>query len=136
MKSYGRDRFTYKAENTDAAHNYWYQHEARHAHGYPYTAWLQAGLVYAIGVYTAREQGCVPSSTLLCKFWRFHYFDWMTFLRRAGIYGWAGGMVAGTILFGSPDVSLKRCIGKYQYWFAENRQDTRGDTAGYNLAKF
>ena len=55
LKNYGRDRFTYKAETTDAAHIYWYQNEVKHAHGYPYTAWLQTGLVYAIGVYTARE---------------------------------------------------------------------------------
>ena len=136
MKNFGRDRFTYKAELIDKSHNFWYYNEARFAHGYPYTAWLQLGLVYAVGVYTAREQGCVPRTTMMCKFWKFHYFDWMTFLRRAGVYGWAGGLVAGTIMFGSPDVSIKRAIGKYQYWFAENRQDVRGDTAGFINGKF
>ncbi len=40
IKEYGKDRFTYKAETYDAAHNFWYQNEARFAHGYPATAWL------------------------------------------------------------------------------------------------
>ena len=136
LKNFGRDRFTYKAETTDAAHIYWYQNEVKHAHGYPYTAWLQTGLVYAVGVYTAREQGCIPSSQFMCRFWRFHYFDWLTFLRRAGIYGWAGGLVAGTILFGSPDLSMKRAIGWYNYWFAENHQDRRGDYSNLLIGKF
>ena len=132
----GRDRFTYTAELTDAAHIFWFKNEAKFAHGYPYTGWLQTALVYVVGVYTAREQGCIPSSQYFCRFWRFHYFDWMTFLRRSGVYAWAGGLVLGTILFGSPDVSIKRCIGKYNYWMSENIQDTRGNYSNFNVGKF
>ena len=136
LKNYGRDRFTYKAETTDAAHIYWYNNELKFARGYPQTAWLQLGMVYVVGVYTAREQGCIPSSQFMCRFWRFHYFDWLTFLRRSAIYAVGGGLVAGTILFGSPDLSIKRVISKYNHWFAENKQDKRGDTATYMFAKF
>ena len=35
--------------------DYWHKQEARLAHGYPATAWLQLGLLYGVGVYTARE---------------------------------------------------------------------------------
>ena len=55
LNNYGRDRYTYKAELYDASHQYWYRNEARLAHGYPGTAWLQLGLVYAAGLYTAKE---------------------------------------------------------------------------------
>lgn len=52
----------------------------------------------------------------LAKFWRAHYFDWITFARRGAIYAWAGGLVAGTVLFGSPDLALRRAISKYHYY--------------------
>ena len=55
IKNFGRDRFTYKAELTDNSHQYWFNNEARFAHGYPGTAWLQLGLLYAVGLYTAKE---------------------------------------------------------------------------------
>ena len=128
LKGFGRDSFTYDPELRNLAHNYWYRMEAPLAHGYPATAWLQLGLLYACGLYTAKEQGCVARGVIFSRFWRYHYFDWQTFLRRGGIYAWGGGLVAGTILFGSPDVSIKRCIGKYQYWMCENRQDVRGES--------
>ena len=69
---------------------YWKYHEGRVAHGYPYTAWMQLGLLYAAGVYTAREQGLVRRSVFVTRFWRFHYFDWITYIRRAGLYAGAG----------------------------------------------
>ena len=130
LQGYGRDRFTYQAELTDRSHNFWYQNEARFAHGYPVTAWMQLGLIYACGLYTAKEQGCVARGVIFSRFWRYHYFDWLTFLRRSGIYAIGGGLVAGTILFGSPDVSIKRVINRYQHWFHENDLP-RGDYASY-----
>ena len=128
LKGYGRDRFTYKAELTDASHQYWNEFEGRLAHGYPATAWLQLALLYGVGAYTAQEQGCVPRGTIFCRFWRFHYFDWITFLRRGGMYAWAGGLVAGTVLFGSPDISVKRCVNFYNTWMAEDIKDVRNTT--------
>ena len=109
----------------------------RYAHGFPFTAWLQLGLVYAVGLYTAKEQGCVPRGTLITRFWRYHYFDWLTFVRRAGVYAFGGGLVAGTILFGSPDVSLKRAIHWYnsdlwKRWWSRLRQ-RRAATRVYNI---
>ena len=136
LSGYGRDTFTYKAELYEHSHAYWAQNEARFAHGYPGTAWLQLALLYGVGLYTAKEQGCVASGTIFAKFWKYHYFDWMTFLRRGSIYAGAGGLVAGTILFGSPDVSLKRAVAWYNYWMAENIQDKRGNYGDYNVGKF
>ena len=68
---------------------------------------------------------------MFTKFWRFHYFDWLTFMRRGGVYAWGGGLVTGTILFGSPDISLKRCIAFYRTWAASEKPNTRGDGAGF-----
>ena len=123
LKNYGRDISTYNAENHSLNAEFWAKYEARMAHGYPYTAWLQLGLVYAAGIYTAQEQGCIKKSVFFSRFWRFHYFDWLTFLRRGGIYGWAGGLVAGTVLFGNPNLSLRRAISKYHYYFSTEIQD-------------
>jgi len=81
---------------------YWAQNEGKLSHGYPATFWLQFGLLYATGVYTAREQGLIRRNVFLTKFWRFHYFDWISYMRRCVVYGWAGGLVAGTVLFGNP----------------------------------
>ena len=91
---------------------------------------MQLGLIYACGLYTAKEQGCVARGVIFSRFWRYHYFDWLTFLRRSGIYAIGGGLVAGTILFGSPDVSIKRVINRYQHWFHEDDLP-RGDYASY-----
>ena len=73
---------------------------------------------------------------MFARFWRFHYFDWLSFLRRGGVYAWGGGLVAGTVLFGSPDLSIKRIIGKYHHWFSESRQDTRGDLSTFLPGSF
>ena len=136
LSKYGRDNYTYNAELYDASHRYWYQNEARFAHGYPGTAWLQLGLLYGVGLYTAKEQGCVARGVLFSRFWRFHYFDWITFMRRGAVYAGAGGLVAGTVLFGSPQVSIRRIINFYQHWFVMNKTDSRGDYATYNLTSF
>ena len=109
--------FNYQPETVYKAARYHAAHEGREAHGYPATAYLQLGLLYACGLYTAKEQGLVRKGVLLSRFWKFHYFDFISFMRRGVIYAWAGGLVAGTIMFGSPDLSLKRAINRYQ-WFA------------------
>ena len=101
LKNHGEGS-DYRAENYALPAVYWNQAEGRISHGYPYTAWLQLGLLYGIGVYTAREQGLIRGSTFITRFWRFHYFDWIKFARRGAVYAWAGGLVAGTIAFGSP----------------------------------
>ena len=136
LANYGRDEYSYKVELFDHAHDYWAKNEAKFAHGYPVTAWLQMGLVYTAGLYTAKEQGCVARGVLFSRFWRYHYFDWITFLRRAGVYGIGGGLVAGTILFGSPEISIKRIVSKYNTWIAEDRQHYRGDYSNINIGKF
>ena len=136
LKGYGRDRYTYKAETYNAAHQYWHKNEARFAHGYPGTAWLQLALLYGAGLYTAKEQGCVARGVIFSRFWRFHYFDWLTFMRRGAVYAGFGGLVAGTVLFGSPDISIKRVINFYHLWMSMNIQDVRGTTATYTTGKF
>ncbi len=55
MKSFGRDRFSYTAELHSLNALYWKNNEAKMAHGYPYTAWLQLGLLYGVGLHTAKE---------------------------------------------------------------------------------
>jgi hypothetical protein len=61
--------------------------------------------------------------TPFARYWRAHYFDWITFARRGVIYAWAGGLLAGTIMFGSPDLSFKRAVSKYHYWFSQDKMD-------------
>ena len=48
-------------------------------------------------------------------------------MRRGAIYAFAGGLVTGTVLFGSPDTSIKRIISFYDLWVLENEFDKRGD---------
>ena len=55
----------------------------------------------------------------------------MTFMRRGSIYGLGGGLLAGTIFFGDPNLTLKRCISFYRTWMSEGPVDTRGDYANY-----
>jgi hypothetical protein len=64
----------------------------------------------------------------LTKFWRFHYFDWIGYMRRCAIYGWAGGLVAGTVLFGNPELAIRRAVNKYNYWFSLEKIDVEGKT--------
>jgi hypothetical protein len=39
-------------------------------------------------------------------------------------YAWLGGLVAGTVMFGSPDLTLKRGISNFNYCFKEKKLDT------------
>ena len=99
------------------------ENEARFAHGYPFTAWFQLGLLYFTGVYTAREQGLITRTTLFTKFWRFHYFDWIGFAQRGVKYAWLGGLVAGTFLFGNPQIAYQRCVSKINFYLFEGKLD-------------
>ena len=122
-KNFGRDRYTYTAELHGLNAVYWARNEQKMAHGYPGTAWLQLGLLYMCGMHTAKEQGIVKMGVPFARFWKAHYFDWLTFARRGAIYAWAGGLVAGTVLFGSPDLALRRAVSKYHYWCSMERLD-------------
>lgn len=122
-QNFGRDRFSYTPELTALNAVYWAKNEAKMSHGYPYTAWLQLGLLYFVGLHTAKEQGIVKMGVPFARFWRAHYFDWITFARRGAIYAWAGGLVAGTVLFGSPDLALRRAISKYHYYCSMENLD-------------
>ena len=55
LKNYGMDRYTYKPEMTFTSASYYKQYEGSISHGYPSTSWLQLALVYACGLYTAKE---------------------------------------------------------------------------------
>ena len=55
LANYGRDKFTYSSETPFSSTKYHARYEAKHAHGYPATAWLQLAIVYAAGLYTAKE---------------------------------------------------------------------------------
>lgn len=62
LKNFGRDRFSYEAERTYTQVIQASRYEGPQSHGYPYTSWLQLGLVYAAGLYTAKEQGIVKKN--------------------------------------------------------------------------
>ena len=113
LKQFDKNPYLYEPENHSRAIRYWRRNEAKLAHGYPGTAWLQLGLLYGCGLYTAKEQGLIRKGVIVTQFWKFHYFDWITFAKRGGIYAWAGGLVAGTVMFGSPEISSKRIYSFY-----------------------
>ena len=55
LANYGYDRFSYTPEMSHTSALALHVTEGPHAHGYPVTAWIQLGLVYACGLYTAKE---------------------------------------------------------------------------------
>ena len=131
LKNYGRDRYTFSPETpyTSAAH---YQTtEAAHSHGYPFTAWLQLGIVYGAGLYTAKEQGIVKKRVFFQAFWRAHYFDWLLFARRGFVYGIVGGLFLGTTLFGDQRLALRRFVSKYHYYFSMEKLDPKQNEVLY-----
>ena len=67
------------------------------------------------------------------KFWRHHYFDWISFGKRSLIFGWAGGLVAGTILFGNANLALKRVYGKYEYYLMDKVDDPRANEVNFTV---
>lgn len=125
LRNYGRDKFTFSPEMPYTSAAYYTKYEAPIAHGYPFTAWFQLALVYAAGLYTAKEQGIVKKGVYFQRYWRAHYFDWLLFAKRGAIYGWAGGLVLGTLLVGKPDIAIKRIISKYTCWFTMETTDPR-----------
>ena len=104
---------------------YWRANEGVLSHGYPATSYLQLAIVYACGLYTAREQGIVSRNAIFGKFWRHHYFDWTSFAIRSAKYGLVGGLLAGTVLFGNPDLALRRVNSFYSRWFLMKPLDGR-----------
>ena len=103
------------------------------SHGYPLTFWLQAGICYAAGVYTAQEQGIMKRGAFVGRFWRHHYFDWISFARRSGVYGVAGGLLAGTMLFGNPDIAVRRIWSKYELYMKDRKMDVRDSGATWHV---
>tara|TARA_B110000285_G_C14763867_1_gene440795 strand:- start:82 stop:321 length:240 start_codon:yes stop_codon:yes gene_type:complete len=67
------------------------------------------------------------------QFWRHHYFDWISFLRRGGVYGVAGGLVAGTVLFGNPSIALRRCHSKYLYHMKDRKAEIRDNESTWHV---
>ncbi len=117
LQNYGRDRFTFNPETPFTSAAYLARNEAAFSHGYPVTAWLQLGLVYACGLYTAKEQGIVKKRVFFQRYWRAHYFDWLLFARRGFTYGVVGGLVAGTVFFGDQSIAFRRIVSKYNAYF-------------------
>ena len=112
---YHHSRFTMTPEKDKFWSWYFNAFESRFAHGYPYTFALQGGIIYLCAIYTAREQGLISKTgnQFFFNIFRSHWFDWITFLKRAGIFGIAGGLVLGTVFFGDPTISLKRIHNTY-----------------------
>ena len=113
LKNTGRDRMTYDPQRRAERFRYTMEREAFDSHGQPATTLLQALLIYGCGLYTAREQGIAKRNQWRCKFWQAHYFDYITFLRRAGVFGVGGGLVLGTLMFGLPTVAIRRIHSYY-----------------------
>ena len=53
--NYGRDPLTFKPETTMINNERLRQLEGPMSHGFPGTFWLQAGIAYGCGVYTAKQ---------------------------------------------------------------------------------
>ena len=77
----------------------------------------------------------IRKGVILTKFWKFHYFDWITFIRRGGIYAWAGGLAAGIVMFGDPNLTLKRAINRYQYLCGGFAVDINNKTGQLDIGK-
>ena len=67
------------------------------------------------------------------RYWRHHYFDWTLFLKRSMIYGVAGGVVAGTFLFGDAQLALNRIVNKYNVYLRANTKEVGDAESKYNI---
>ncbi len=92
---------------------------------------MQLALVYSIGLYTAKEQGIVKKGVYLQRFWKAHYFDWLLFFKRAGIFGVGGGLVVGTLFFGDTPLTLNRMRSRYHYLFSMQKTDPYNKDTSY-----
>lgn len=116
LKNYGRDRYTYTAEQHIKGNEVFAAIEPMHAWGYPDTYLIQALLIYGVGIHTAKRQGIIAGHNYFCRFWRNHWFDWTTFIKNGFIYGYVGGQFAGMLLVGEPDLAWKRTVSKWNQW--------------------
>ncbi len=98
--------------NTKEAMAFYKKNEAKMAHGYPGTFFLQGGLLWLTAFYTARAQG-LPNPHL---FYKSHWFDWIQFFKRGLGVGVVGGLVLGTVLFGDTELSIRRIWNRYNTW--------------------
>ena len=133
LQNFGRDQLTYTPETYKLSNMYWRYNEAGLSHGYPATSWFQLAIVYACGLYTAREQGIVKKGIYFQKYWKHHYFDWTTFLVRSTKFGLVGGLIGGTVLFGNPSLAIRRAVSKYYYWLGFKRQDVRDNESNWHV---
>ena len=131
LKNYGMDKYTVTGEATGATFAFYNQYEGSYAHGYPATSWLQLALLYGVGLYTAKEQGIVKKGVYFQRYWKAHYFDWLLFARRGTIYGFGGGLILGTILFGDTQTSIRRAFSNYHYWCTMPTPDPRNNETLY-----
>lgn len=98
---YGRDPLSFDCETLQVNNLYQFHNEGPHSHGYPYTFWMQLGLIYTCGIYTAQQQGIIRTGQVYKNFWAHHYFDWIQFAKRSTLVAGLGGLVLGSILFGN-----------------------------------
>ena len=117
-KNFGYNSWSYEPENNRYWMKYYRANEARMAHGYPYTGFLQAGIFLGCALYTAKKQG-LPNPHL---FFKSHWFDWITCFKRFGVFGVGGGLLVGIILFGDMRISMKRIYNRYKSLTYEDPQ--------------
>ena len=89
--------------------------------------------MYGCGLYTAKKQGIVKNGVYFQRYWKRHYFDWLMFGKRSAKYALVGGFVGGTILFGNPDLAIRRAISKYNFLFGFKVQDVRDNENNWNV---
>ena len=85
LKNYGHDKLTYHPELHEKGDAVFRKFEPWMAWGQPYTYILQGILIYGIGLYTAKKQGIIAGHNYMCRFWRNHWFDWITFFKNSFI---------------------------------------------------
>ena len=124
---------TYKPELLVRSNLFYRTFEGPMARGYPMTTYIQLAIFYGCGIYTAKEQGIVKRGVYFQKFWKHHYFDWTLFGIRSVKYGVFGGLFVGTILFGSPEMCLRRADLWYSKWFRAKQQECRDNEANWHV---
>ena len=67
------------------------------------------------------------------KYWKHHYFDWIKFGVRSFKLAGIGGFIGGTILFGNPDLALRRAVSKYYFIAGFKQQDVRDSEANWHV---